>query len=93
MYCDDGTMKEDNLAKRFCELLEQALAKTGRPPPNEGDLSKLLNDAGFVDIKPSSVKHPWGPWAKEKRLKEVGIMMLLQGETAFQAYGTPTMVC
>lgn len=87
MYSDDGTMADDNAAKVFCEKLAEALAITGRPVPKQGDLDNMLLTAGFVDITPRNVKHPWGPWPKEKRLKEVGMMMLLQGETAFSSYG------
>jgi hypothetical protein len=87
MFCDDGTMPDDNKAKLFCEKLIEAMTKTGRTVPNQGDLSAMLSKAGFTGVVEDNYKHPWGPWPKEKRLKECGMMMLLQGETAFSSYG------
>ena len=41
----------------------------------------LLERAGFEDIHVVKLKQPFGMWAKEKRLKQVGTMNVLNGET------------
>lgn len=80
-------MKPDNPAKVYCDILNTALDKIGKPTTREGDIDKLLTNAGLEGLHTFAVRHPWGPWAKDKRLKEVGVMMLLQGQTAFPSYG------
>lgn len=86
-HCDDGTMKPDNPAYHWSELLEKAMAKAGRPAISKGVLTRRLSDAGFDDLHQHDMKLPFGPWAKEKRLKELGCMALLGADSGFAAYG------
>jgi len=85
VYSDDGTMSE--VCKKYFDLLSDAMTKIERPGMVAGLQKKRLEDAGFVDIDAVAIKQPWGPWAKEKRLKKIGLMNLLQSQTAFHAYG------
>ncbi|KAI5844901.1 S-adenosyl-L-methionine-dependent methyltransferase [Tricharina praecox] len=87
VYCDDGSMWPDNPVNLFCELLLEAMARSGRESVSGDLLSARLTKAGFVDIKVYPMKQPFGPWAKERRLKEVGMLTLLQSEAAFLSYG------
>jgi hypothetical protein len=84
---DDGTMSDDNATKKHLELQIEALAKVGRPAHTGETLKELFEDAGFEDVRVLNIKHPLGPWPKDKRLKHVGALMLLNCETAFEAYG------
>jgi hypothetical protein len=59
----------------------------GRPWPDLAFLKNLLENAGFEGVTTSVAKEPMGPWAKDPRLKRVGSMSLLNGETAFESYG------
>ncbi|KAF8248369.1 S-adenosyl-L-methionine-dependent methyltransferase [Wilcoxina mikolae CBS 423.85] len=86
-FCDDGTMADDNPIKVYLEILTDAMTKFGRPPVGDNTLKENLESAGFVDIKTNKKKEPIGPWAKDKRLKSVGTMTLLNGEEAFHSYG------
>lgn len=80
-------MAPDNALKAVFDLInKEALPKIGRPPASIARLRAYLEDAGFVDVKVVSVKHPYGPWAKDKRLKQIGAMCLLNMETAIEAY-------
>ncbi|KAA8903044.1 S-adenosyl-L-methionine-dependent methyltransferase [Sphaerosporella brunnea] len=87
LHSDDGTMSDDNAAKRHLELQVEALAKMGRPTHTGRTLKALFEQAGFEDVTVRDVKHPLGPWPKDKRLKHIGAMMLLNCATAFEAYG------
>src|SRR5690606_7137873 len=63
-----------------------ALPKIGRPPTNGVKMRAQLEAAGFVDVQVVSFKHPYGPWPKDRRLKHIGNMVLLNMETAIEAY-------
>ena len=80
-------MAPDNgLNKVFVMINERALPMIGRPPATAESMRGHLETAGFVDVDVVAVKHPFGPWAKDKRLKHVGAMVLLNMETAIEAY-------
>jgi SAM-dependent methyltransferase len=87
LFSDDGTLKPDNPMLVWFGLAEEALTKIGRPNVTKELLAQRLTDAGFVDIKMSEHKQPFGPWPKDQPLKTIGNMMLLNGESAFHAYG------
>jgi hypothetical protein len=63
------------------ELCGQALTKIGRPFVTSSELKTHLEDAGFVDVHVADVKQPFGPWPKDKRMKQVGAMAMLMCET------------
>ncbi|KAF8525681.1 S-adenosyl-L-methionine-dependent methyltransferase [Trichophaea hybrida] len=85
VYSDDGTLSD--VCKHYFDLLNVAMNKINRLPMQAGLQKDRLEKAGFVDIDAVAIKEPWGPWAKEKRLKRIGLMNLLQSQTAFHAYG------
>lgn len=87
LHSDDGTWKEDNPMIVWFNLAEKALTKIGRPNVTKDLLAQRLRDAGFVNIKMIEHKQPFGPWPKDQRLKTIRNMMLLNGESAFHAYG------
>lgn len=53
----------------------------GRPPATTEVMKKLLEDAGFVNVKIHPYKQPLGPWPKDKQLKRMGAMVMLNCET------------
>ncbi|KAI5809239.1 S-adenosyl-L-methionine-dependent methyltransferase [Pyronema omphalodes] len=87
VHSDDGTMKPDNPAKIYTDLLRESLVKMGRPPPDLKFMKELLKEEGFEDVVALQVKEPVGPWPKDARLKTLGAMVLLNTETAFESYG------
>ncbi|KAF8532070.1 S-adenosyl-L-methionine-dependent methyltransferase [Trichophaea hybrida] len=87
VHSDDGTMSKDNGALIYVELLSEALKKVGRPFPTAMDLRSHLEKAGFINVKHFSFKQPWGPWPRDKKLKQAGEIFLLQAETGFESYG------
>jgi hypothetical protein len=87
VYCDDGTMADDNGVKVFCEHLQSSLIKMDRPPRVMEFYENLIKKAGFEDVKVMLGKEPIGPWAKDPRMKKIGAMTLLHCETVFESYG------
>jgi hypothetical protein len=79
----------DNPIQIFSNLLGKAMVLLGRPfdEAHGSKMAQRLLDAGFEDVHVFNVKQPFGPWAKDKRLKYVGALGLLQAETAYHAYG------
>ncbi|KAI5816390.1 hypothetical protein BZA77DRAFT_353950 [Pyronema omphalodes] len=57
-----------------------------RPWPVAGTLKTRLEKARFVDVHEVKFKEPIGPWPKDKRLKQVGAMVMLTSETGIEAY-------
>ncbi|KAF8243839.1 S-adenosyl-L-methionine-dependent methyltransferase [Wilcoxina mikolae CBS 423.85] len=88
IHSDDNTMPDNHPVKTFCELLAEALGIMGRPKHVTGeDLKKFLIDTGFEDVVVYTTKQPWGPWPKDKTMKQAGAMTLLVSETGMPAYG------
>jgi len=83
---DDGSLTDDNPCAVCFKLGCKALAMIGRGEAVGDTLRQRLETAGFVDIKVMQFKQPLGPWPKDKILKQVGTMTLLNAETAFHAY-------
>jgi len=51
-------------------------------------VGRLLQRAGFVDVKTTVKKVPWAPWPQDEKLKELGYWSLLGLTTAaFEAFG------
>ncbi|KAI5786107.1 S-adenosyl-L-methionine-dependent methyltransferase [Pyronema domesticum] len=86
-YSGDGTMAPDNGVKVFFENLNRALEMIGRPQPEQNMMKARLVAAGFIDVKVLRFKQPLGAWPKDKRIKTIGSMMMVNAETAFQSYG------
>lgn len=74
-YSDDDTMPDDHGVKVFIELLSKAVTSIGRPPVDSRVLSGHLIKAGFEDVVAYDIKEPYGPWAKDRKLKQVGAMV------------------
>ena len=74
---DDKSMRSDDPLCIYVNLLGDAMSKIGRPFPVAGVLKKKLEDAGFVDVKERQFKQPFGPWPRDKNLKQIGAMALV----------------
>jgi len=59
--------------KNFFEAAE----KFGTPCTTATKLKTWMHEAGFVDIEEHILKLPVGPWARDKRLKQVGLFEMV----------------
>lgn len=50
-------------------------------------LKPLIESAGFENAHHQGAKIPLGPWAADRKQKEMGAYVLLSAETGFEAFG------
>lgn len=50
-------------------------------------LKPMIQKAGFINITHRICKIPLGPWAADKKQKEMGAYILLSVQTGFEAFG------
>ncbi|KAK0624950.1 S-adenosyl-L-methionine-dependent methyltransferase [Bombardia bombarda] len=72
-YCDDGSVPEDYSVKRFTDLCQEAMGKFGSDFQLGNRLEEPLIKAGFVNVSCKRFKVPLGTWAKDKRLRLIGL--------------------
>ncbi|KAH6609630.1 hypothetical protein Trco_002976 [Trichoderma cornu-damae] len=85
-HCDDGTLKPDSaLALWFRDFLNAA-AEAQRPLTEACDLRSIYERVGFVDVHERIYKIPLNGWAKDKKLKEIGMMMELNMQLGMSAF-------
>lgn len=87
LVSDDNTLPPTYELKRFYDLVSEAAATTGRDFSASADLLPILERVGFVNAHHTVAKVPLGPWAAERKLKEIGAYILLSAETGFEAFG------
>ncbi|KAI5796123.1 hypothetical protein FPQ18DRAFT_387389 [Pyronema domesticum] len=57
------------------------------PHPTHEFWKNVLEKVEFEDVQMHVSKERFGPWPKDPRLKSIGAMNLLNGETGFESYG------
>ncbi|KAK5659911.1 hypothetical protein OQA88_13375 [Cercophora sp. LCS_1] len=71
--CDDSTMPPDYGFTVFLQNLRAGFSKFGVDLLGMENNAQLLRDAGFVNVQEKVWKVPIGPWARDPKLKTVGI--------------------
>lgn len=77
-YSDDGSLTEDHHTLKWINTLLGAARTLGRDPSPGPQIEGWMRDAGFTNIVAQTYKVPIGPWAKDKRLKDIGLCNLVQ---------------
>ncbi|GKT75643.1 methyltransferase domain-containing protein [Colletotrichum tofieldiae] len=70
---DDETLKPDSNLIKWCNLLQGASNKFGRPFFRIAPLKDVMTEVGFVDVSLTVTKWPSNAWPKDKKWKEIGI--------------------
>ncbi|KAL0632849.1 hypothetical protein Q9L58_008278 [Maublancomyces gigas] len=86
-FSDDGSVQESMTLSKFYVLINQAVEKSGRGFHMAKLLGPVLTKIGFTNVHHEIAKGPLGPWAANKKEKEIGAYMLLSAETGFEATG------
>ncbi|KAL2824230.1 S-adenosyl-L-methionine-dependent methyltransferase [Aspergillus cavernicola] len=89
-YSEDGTLREGNNVNRFYELLREACDKLQRPVTIGKELEGLADDAGFVNIHHQKFQLPLGIWPRERRMKEIGAVNMVQFLEGLEAFSAAT---
>ncbi|KAK1831596.1 Demethylmenaquinone methyltransferase [Podospora conica] len=85
-FCDDGTMPGDFGWRAWADEMVRASDKIERQLRIGAELKAWFEEAGFVDVREAVIKIPIGGWAKDIRLKHVGMLwrrMLADGVSGF----------
>jgi len=85
LYSQDGTLPADSALNTFHQLTcggRHAQGYNMLPGPH---LEQYIRDAGYVDVHVEKIHLPLGPWPKDKLMKEIGIIDLVQMEKAVEA--------
>ncbi|KAH8688826.1 S-adenosyl-L-methionine-dependent methyltransferase [Talaromyces proteolyticus] len=83
---DDDTVTRTPAISLWQQKLNEAAEAINQPMNLAQTLKDRLERAGFVDVRDDAYKIPVGPWPKDRRLKEIGYMLLfhcLEGLDAF----------
>ncbi|GME21989.1 methyltransferase domain-containing protein [Neofusicoccum parvum] len=83
---DDGTFKPDAFLGQFVATIEEGCKKIGKEMYTGPTFERLLKDAGFVNVYVQMYKLPLGPWPKDKKMKEVGMLNLMQVLEGMEAF-------
>ncbi|KAK0638779.1 S-adenosyl-L-methionine-dependent methyltransferase [Cercophora newfieldiana] len=85
-YCDDGTMPSDFGWLRWSQELAMASEMAGRQLKMGDNIKKWMEAVGFVNVREAVIKIPIGGWAKDRRLRHVGMLWqwnLMSGLSGF----------
>lgn len=85
-YSDDNTLKPEHDMLIWDKLFLEAAGKTGREVSPGPKLEEWVKSAGFVNVHHEVFKFPIGPWAKDPKLKEVGLYNLAQLDRGLEAF-------
>ncbi|RAL12365.1 class I SAM-dependent methyltransferase [Aspergillus homomorphus CBS 101889] len=89
-YSQDGTLDEHNNINKFYELLREACDRMGRPVTIGGKLREYAAQAGFSNIHHRVFPLPLGTWPKDRRMKEIGALNMLQFLEGLEAFSVAT---
>lgn len=67
-------------------MLLSAARKIGRDPCPGASLDKWVKDAGFTEVVHHKFKFPIGPWARDRKLKEIGMYNISQVLNGLEAF-------
>ncbi|KAK5081461.1 hypothetical protein LTR70_010536 [Exophiala xenobiotica] len=82
---DDSVSRDSNLFK-WQNDVNSAAIKSGREMNTASKLKGWVTDAGFIEVREEVLKVPVSPWAKDKRLKHIGLYMHVLMEDSLEAY-------
>ncbi|KAH7061285.1 S-adenosyl-L-methionine-dependent methyltransferase [Macrophomina phaseolina] len=82
---DDGSLKEGNQVLKLQRLAADACEKMGRTARVGPKLRGLMEEAGYTNITEKVYKLPIGMWPQDKRLKQIGALMMVNYMEALEA--------
>ena len=80
---DDGTT-DGTIFERWGKISLEAGDKFGKTLRIADESAEYMRRGGLEDVTETRFKVPIGPWAKDKRLKEIGLYNRLQCEEGIE---------
>lgn len=71
---DDGSLPADSNLAHWGPLMEVCGARAGRPCDIVMTMGESIKKAGFVDVHEKIYKWPLGPWPRDQKFKEAGMV-------------------
>ena len=71
---DDGTLPADSALASWGNLMKDCGERAGRSTDVILTMASSIRAAGFVDVHEKGYKWPIGPWPREPRIKEAGLI-------------------
>lgn len=87
VHTDDNTVPPNWPLSQFCDLMEQCFALFGTDASAAERGRQYMEAAGFVNIRHHAIKLPYGPWARDKTLRVVGMYYRIACEEMFPVVG------
>jgi len=84
--CDDGTALEAHAHMRWIRLLMEAAERMGRPFVEPNLFKEKMEKIGFEDVRVRKDIWPVNPWAKGRRWKLLGSVMLENFNTGLESF-------
>ncbi|TGZ78829.1 S-adenosyl-L-methionine-dependent methyltransferase [Ascodesmis nigricans] len=89
----DSTHPPNSCYTQWLTALTNSLTQLGAHPSlTLRDYSRLLRDAGFVDIEEYEFQVPVGTWPRDRGAKRLGGLFVENAKTGFEAYGKNLML-
>ncbi|KAI9766458.1 MAG: hypothetical protein M1840_006565 [Geoglossum simile] len=85
--CRDDTLQPNSAWPNFCANITIAGAKLGLNFLISRDFKKILESAGYEDVREVIKICPMGPWPKDRKLKEIGLFQREQVLEGLSAIG------
>jgi SAM-dependent methyltransferase len=85
-YSRDGSLKPDSYFLKWTHTLLDGFRSLGKEPCPGPKLHGWLTDAGFENVTTRKFSFPFGAWAKDPRLKELGMINLVQFMNGIEAF-------
>ncbi|GME45651.1 putative tam domain methyltransferase protein [Neofusicoccum parvum] len=85
MLSDDGTLAPSSPLALWSTHFFAAGEKFGKSPTSPRHLKGWMEAAGFVDVREHALKLPVGPWARDQRLKKVGLFERVNMDEGIEA--------
>ena len=70
--CDDATLPEGSALVEWFRVFQLATGRSGRSAVVAAGMKVAMEEAGFVDVVERKMKWPVGPWAADKKRREIG---------------------
>ncbi|KAI5838204.1 S-adenosyl-L-methionine-dependent methyltransferase [Morchella snyderi] len=87
IFCDDNTLSDSLELKQFYVLVNKAVETTGLGFTMSNKLKPVIERAGFTNVHHEVAKIPVGPWAANRKQKNMGAYVMLSAESGFEAFG------
>ncbi|OQE00705.1 hypothetical protein PENVUL_c047G01343 [Penicillium vulpinum] len=72
--CDDGSLPANSILREWGPNMNACGARAGRPLETIDTMRGAMEKAGFVDLHEQVYRWPIGPWARDKKYKEAGVV-------------------